>query len=90
MQCCGQAALYPQWTALACAVCPQLFQQPCESICLHFSVSPSTLMTQEPMGQLQGQEAREVDKILLQMGKRDTVTQSEKLWKQFLLKREVS
>lgn len=54
-------ALCTDSTALACVVYPQFFQQPCESVCPHFSVSPSTLMTYEPMGQLQGQEAKEVE-----------------------------
>lgn len=45
-------------TALACVVYPQFFPQPCESICLHFSVSPSALMTYEPMGELWWQKAK--------------------------------
>lgn len=45
-------ALNADNTALACVVYPQFFPQPCESICLHFCVSPSTLVTYEPMGQL--------------------------------------
>lgn len=68
-------ALNADRTALACVVYPQFFPEPCESICLHFCLSfcPHDLWTSGPIVGTRSKSGALWDKLVLQMGKRDTV-----------------
>lgn len=95
MQCCGQAALCPQCSqlSLGCVVYPQFFQQPCErSVCISLSLLyPHDQWTNVPVAGTRSKSRGALwDRFVLQMGKRYSVIQSEKLWKEFLRRRQIS